>query len=66
MLKLHCDVCDAVIKDSDPRVRFKKYPFEMKTEAKPFSPSVDVVICEECLSHYTLLDIVAKFERKKL
>lgn len=55
MLKLHCDVCDAVIKDSKPRVRFQKYPPEV----------VDVTICEKCLSQYTLLDIVTKFERKK-
>lgn len=63
MLKLHCDVCDAVIEDSDPRVRFKKYPHEIQNN--PAGASVDVTICEKCLSHYTLLDIVAKFERKK-
>lgn len=66
MLKLHCDICDAVIYDRDPRVRLKKYPHEMQNQGcRPANASVDVVICEECLSHYTLLDVVAKFEGNK-
>lgn len=63
MLKVHCDVCDSIIEDSDPRVRFKKYPHAIQNI--PAGASFDVTICEKCLSHYTLLDIVAKFERKR-
>lgn len=66
MLKVHCDVCDAIIENNEPRVRFKKFPHEMQNEGcRPPKPCVDVIICTECLSHYTLLDIVAKFERKR-
>lgn len=63
MIKLHCDVCDAVITEDRPRVRFKNYPHQM--ENKPTAASVDVTICEDCLSHFTLADIVKRFERKK-
>lgn len=65
MIKNHCDVCDAVIENNEPRVRFKKYPHEMQNEGcRTSKPCVDVTICTECLSHYTLADIVSKFERK--
>lgn len=67
MIKLHCDLCDEVITDDRPRVRFKKYPHQMENKGfNPAAASVDVTICENCLSHFTLADIVARFERKKL
>lgn len=66
MIKLHCDLCDEVITDDRPRVRFKYYPQQMEEHVfKPTAASVDVTICEKCLSHFTLADIVKRFERKK-
>lgn len=64
MIKLHCDLCDEVITDDGPRVRFKYYPKltgDMAYETN--GASVDVIICEECLSHFTLADIVKRLER---
>ena len=59
MIKLHCDLCDKVITDDRPRVVFKYYP--RQTGTGPAAASVDVIICENCLSHYTLADIVKRF-----
>ena len=73
MIKLHCDVCDAVITDDEKRVIFKYYPnqsgiyiYDAKKAIglEPKLP-VDVIICGNCLPHYTLADIVKRFERKK-
>lgn len=63
MIKLHCDLCDKVITDDKPRARFTHY--SRQTGTGPAAASVDVTICEDCLSHFTLADIVARFERKK-
>lgn len=53
----------------ESRVRFKHFPNqfgEISIESvKLEKPDIDVTICEDCLSHYTLADIVARFERKK-
>lgn len=73
MIKLHCDVCDAVITGDRPRTIFKHYPNQFENDmcdaktAMGFEPkaTVDVIICEDCLSHFTLADIVKRFERKK-
>lgn len=69
MIKLHCDLCDKVIASEESRVRFKHFPNqfgEISIESvKLEKPDIDVTICEDCLSHYTLADIVARFERKK-
>lgn len=69
MIKLHCDLCDKVITSKEPRVRFKHFASqssEISIESvKLEKPDIDVTICEDCLSHYTLDDIVARFERKK-
>lgn len=69
MIKLHCDLCDKVIAESEPRVVFKHFPNQASEisieKVKLEQPDINVTICEDCLSHYTLADIVARFERKK-
>lgn len=69
MIKLHCDVCDKVIPESEPRVVFKHFPNQFTEisidSVKREEPTVNVTICNDCLSHFTLADIVKRFERKK-
>ena len=69
MIKLHCDLCDEVIAESAPRVVFKHFPNQRAEisieQVKLEQPDINVTVCENCLSHYTLADIVARFGRKK-
>lgn len=65
MIKLHCDLCDKVITAAAPRVVFKHFPNQAAEisikKVKLEQPDINVTICEDCLSHFTLADIVARF-----
>lgn len=66
MVKLHCDNCDTVITDFDPRIRVKSYSCGAAQEERNVNkPEVDIVVCEKCAREMTLIEFVRKFKRKR-
>lgn len=66
MVKLHCDNCDTVIDNFDPRIRVKSYPCGAAQEERNVNkPEVDIVVCEKCARETALIKLVSKFKRTK-